>query len=107
MFASVLVTVPDAGSAEKIAAALIERKLAACVNFFPSKSIYRWKGEIERSEEVVLILKIRSSDFELVTNEIISMHPYEVPCIVKYDISDGYRQYLDWIRESTDRSPED
>ncbi len=95
------------GIAEKIATALIERKLAACVNFLPSKSIYRWKGKIERNEEVILFMKIWSADFDLVAKEIVSMHPYEVPCIVKYDIADGYRPYLDWIKESTDRSPED
>jgi len=106
MFASVLVTAPNLETAERIASSLIEKKLAACANFFPTRSIYRWKGDIERAEEFVIILKIWSDDFEMVANEITRMHPYEIPCIVKYDISDGYQPYLSWIRESTGRSQE-
>ncbi len=106
MFASVLITVPDLKTADTIASALIEKRLAACANYFPTRSIYHWKGRIERSEEFIMILKIWSVDFEMVTKEISRLHPYELPCIVKYDISDGFQPYLDWIRESTDRSQE-
>lgn len=106
MFASVLVTTPDLETAENIASALIGKRLAACANYFPTRSIYRWKEEVERAEEFVMVLKIRTDDFELVSKEITKLHPYEVPCIVKYEISDGNQPYLDWIRESTGRSPE-
>jgi periplasmic divalent cation tolerance protein len=107
MFASVFVTVPDMKTAESMASNLIEKRFAACSNFFSTSSIFRWKGKVERNEEVVMILKIRSGDFELVKKEILRMHPYEVPCIVKYEISEGFQPYLDWIKESTDRCPED
>ncbi len=107
MFATVLVTVPDLKTAESIAGELIIRKLVACANYFPTRSIYCWKGGTERSEEFILLLKIRSSDFEEIISAVTKMHPYEVPCIVRYDISAGFTPYLDWIRESTDRSPRD
>jgi len=107
MFASVLVTVPDLKTTETIASNLIEKRLAACANYFSTRSIYRWKAKVELSEEMVMILKIRASDFELVSKEIVRLHPYEIPCIVKYDISDGFQPYLDWIRESTNRSLQD
>jgi periplasmic divalent cation tolerance protein len=107
MLASVLVTSPDLKSAEKICSALIEKRLAACANYFPTKSMYRWKGKIESSEEFIIILKIRSDDFKTVSGEISRLHPYDLPCIVKYEIADGLLPYLDWIRESTSRPPED
>jgi periplasmic divalent cation tolerance protein len=107
MFASVLVTVPDLKIAETIAFNLIDKGLAACANYFPTRSIYRWKEKIEMNEEMIMILKIRASDFELVSKEIVRLHPYEVPCIVKYEISDGFQPYLDWVKESTNRSQRD
>jgi periplasmic divalent cation tolerance protein len=107
MFAAVFVTVPSEELAASIGADLIEKRLAACANFFPCRSIFRWKGTVERSNECILLLKIRSSDFQLVTESILSMHPDEVPCIIKEEISDGHQPYLDWLIKSTERTRSD
>jgi periplasmic divalent cation tolerance protein len=68
--------------------------------------MYSWKGNFEKEEEYIVLLKIRSADFLMVAKAIARNHPYEVPCIVKYDIAAGFQPYLDWIMESTDRSLE-
>jgi periplasmic divalent cation tolerance protein len=107
MFATVLVTTPDQVSAELIASRLIEKRLAACANFWPINSIYRWKGAIERGEEYALILKIRSADFGSIVEVISNLHPYDNPCVVKYEIIDGAPLFLEWIKESTERPQED
>ena len=103
MFSTVFVTVPNEEVAASIGDDLVEKRLAACANFFPCRSIYRWKGRIERGDEWILLLKIRSSDFHLVTESILSLHPDEMPCIVMKEIDDGYQPYMDWLKESTER----
>jgi periplasmic divalent cation tolerance protein len=107
MFATVFVTVPSEELAESIGANLIEKRLAACANFFPCRSVYRWKGTIERGSECILLLKIRSSDFHLITESILQMHPDEVPCIVKEEITEGHQPYLEWLVQSTERTRSD
>jgi len=102
--ASVFVTVPSEEIAASIGAKLVDKRLAACANFFPCRSTYRWKGKIENDDEWVLLLKIRSSDFHLVAESIRSMHPDELPGIIKEEIADGHQPYLDWIEESTKRA---
>lgn len=59
MYKSVYITARDESEAEKIASTLVEEKLAACVNVFPIKSIYRWKGEIQREKEVAMLVKTK------------------------------------------------
>lgn len=101
MYSTVLVTAPDLEISKTIARTLVEKKLAACANIFPITSIFSWKDRIEEEDEVAMLLKIRSENFDLVKMEVVKMHPYEVPCIVRYDIVEGNRPYLDWISRST------
>jgi periplasmic divalent cation tolerance protein len=101
MYSTVLVTVPDLDSSRKISKRVIEGGLAACANIFPINSIYRWKGEIMEEGEYAILLKIRTEDFEALRKAVLELHPYEVPCIVRYEISEGHEPYLDWIGEST------
>ena len=89
--------------AKSIAEEIIKKKLAACADLFSIESIYRWKGNINNENEVGAVFKIRSEDFEEFSECVRSLHPYEVPCIVSYEISNGTDDYLDWIRESTIR----
>ena len=103
-YSSVLVTFPDRECAEKIAGCVLDRKLAACVNMFEIKSMYRWDESIQKEKETAALFKIKSVDFKEISEFIKSIHPYEVPCIVKYNISEGYLPYLNWIKESTDRN---
>jgi len=99
----VLITCPNKEVSEGVAKALLEQKLAACVNTMtPVTSLYTWKGEINRDEEMLLIVKSRADLFE---SELIpavkAVHPYEVPEIIALPVIMGSEDYLGWIREVT------
>ena len=99
---TVFCTVPDAATAEKIAQSVVASKSAACASIVPAlTSIYRWKGEICRSDELLLVMKTTSGRYKDLEKEILSLHPYEVPEIAALEISDGSASYLAWIEEST------
>ncbi|MBI0581402.1 MAG: divalent-cation tolerance protein CutA [Methanomassiliicoccales archaeon] len=102
---TVLVTCPDEKTARAICRHLVEQHLAACANIFAISSIYRWKDRVEEAPEFASLLKIRSKDFNEVEEAVRRLHPYKVPCIVRYDIAEGSRDYLQWIIESTTRPP--
>ena len=102
-FSSVLVTFPDKNCAKSIAEKVIENKLAACVNMFPIESIYRWDSNIQHECEIGGIFKIRSEDFKEFSEYVQSLHPYEIPCIVSCEISNGTDDYLNWIKQTTTR----
>jgi len=97
----VLTTVARAEDAERLAEELVGRRLAACVNVLPGvRSIYRWKGAIEREEERLLLVKTRADRFEALREAILSLHPYEVPEVVAVPIEAGSAAYLRWLDES-------
>ena len=98
-------TFPDRETAQKIARELVENAIVACANLVPSmESIYFWKEKVETSAEVFAIFKMtaaRYSEFELRLRE---LHPYDVPEIVRLNISAGSADYLRWIEESCSRT---
>ena len=97
----VLCTVPTLETAERIAQAVVERRLAACVNVVPGLvSIYRWKGALQRDEERLLIVKTRAERFEALRAAIVELHPYEVPEVVALPVIAGHAPYLTWLDES-------
>jgi periplasmic divalent cation tolerance protein len=101
-FISLYITVPSRDVAEKIARALVEERLAPCVNIISGvRSIYRWKGKVEAASEVCLIAKSRAELFETLEKRVKELHPYDCPCIVAWPIEKGYQPYLDWIAEET------
>ncbi len=101
-YSVVFVTVPDAKTADRISQALVEQKLAACVNRLPGiQSRYRWEGKIETAEEFLLIVKTRTSLTAEVAQAVRGLHPYSVPEIIALPIADGYAPYLTWIGAST------
>jgi periplasmic divalent cation tolerance protein len=101
-FVSVYVTAGSRDEAEKIARALVEEKLAACVNILPGvKSTYRWQGKIETTDEIVLIAKSRAALFPKLEKRVKELHSYECPCIVAWPVEAGHRPYLDWLTEET------
>jgi len=100
MHSSVLVTAPDLQTAKDIGNRMVDKGLAACVNIWEIFSIYRWQGEVHREPEAAMLFKVTTEGFEALRSEILKHHPYDVPCIVRYDIADGHRPYLDWISES-------
>lgn len=98
----VLTTAGSPEEAEKIARALVERRLAACVNIVPQiQSIYRWKDKIEQETEWLLIIKTKTNLFESVADAIKELHSYELPECVMLELSSGSERYLNWIRENT------
>lgn len=99
----VYTTTPDRASGEAIAAALVERKLAACVNLTPVYSIYRWEGQVNREEETLLIIKTRAELFEKqLVPAIQELHPYQVPEIIALPVLMGAPGYLKWIDAETE-----
>ncbi len=99
-FIIIYTTNPDIKTARNIATTLIKKRLIACANFFPIKSIYRWKGKIENADEVVSILKTSKSNWNKVKSEIEKLHPYETPCIIKISAS-ANALYQRWIETET------
>jgi periplasmic divalent cation tolerance protein len=98
----IYVTTKDAAEAEAIGSALVEERLVACVNILsPARSIYRWKGAIERASEAVLIAKTRDTLVERVIERVRTLHSYEVPCIEAIPIVNGNPAYLRWIDDET------
>jgi periplasmic divalent cation tolerance protein len=101
-FCVAFVTVGKPEEAEKIASILVEERLAACCNLLPAvRSIYRWKGEICRDEETLIILKTQISIFEKMRARVQQLHSYEVPEIIAVPIIAGHAPYLNWVRDET------
>ncbi len=98
----VYVTVGSAEEAETIARALVGEHLAACVNILgPAKSIYRWNGAVEETQEIVLIAKTRLSQTEALAARVKALHSYDTPCIVSYPMDRGAPAFLAWIDDGT------
>jgi periplasmic divalent cation tolerance protein len=95
--AVLLTTVPDKAAARTMAWALVERHLAACVQMLPIDSVYAWQGELEDVAEILLICKIKRSDYAEVEAAILKLHSYETPEIVMLPIEAGLSTYLGWI----------
>jgi periplasmic divalent cation tolerance protein len=99
----VYTTYPSLVEAERIGKAVLERRLAACVNILPGMiSHYWWQGAIERGEEVVMIIKTRASLAGEVNAAVKAMHSYTTPAIVVLPIEDGEPGYLEWLMRETE-----
>ena len=96
----VLSTVPESESA-CISETLVSERLVACVNAMPVRSYYRWKGEICRDREELLIMKTRESLFARVLERVRELHPYEVPEILALPVWGGFAGYLGWVMDET------
>ena len=97
----VLTTCGSPEEARRIAQALVERRLAACVNIVPQvESIYRWRDEVESATETLLVIKTTAEASERLRAALKELHSYEIPECIELEISDGSAAYLDWIAES-------
>ncbi len=98
----VLTQMPDHASAQALARALVESRLAACVSVgAPVDSLYHWDGQIETAREVPVTIKTRRERYAAVEAAILAGHPYELPEILAVPILHGLERYLDWIRAET------
>jgi periplasmic divalent cation tolerance protein len=105
----IFTNLPDADSAQALAATLVSRRLAACVNLLaPCSSVYRWQGAIESVQEVPLLIKTTTARYAELEAAIRAGHPYELPEIIAVPIVHGLPGYLNWILAETlpDASPE-
>jgi len=98
----VLCTCPDEAAADRIAGALVEERLAACVNRLVGVvSTYRWEGEVRRGNESLLLIKTTVERFAALRERIVALHPYELPEVIAVDVVRGLPSYLDWIAAET------
>jgi periplasmic divalent cation tolerance protein len=98
----VYTTYPSIVEAEQAGRAVVERRLAACVNILPGMiSHYWWQGAIERAEEVVMIFKTRASLAEAVRDAVKQMHSYTTPAVLFLPLEGGDPAYLDWLMRET------
>jgi periplasmic divalent cation tolerance protein len=101
----VYTTYPSSVEAEQAGRALVERRLAACVNILPNMvSLYQWEGKIERGEEVVMIVKTRASLAGEVEAAVKDMHSYTTPAILVIPLERVEETYLGWIVAETERA---
>lgn len=98
----ILTTAGSQEEARKIAHALVERRLAACVNIVPQiESVYRWQGKVETAHEWLLLIKTQAELFEHVRDAVKELHSYDLPECVMLEVSGGSQEYLDWITKNT------
>ena len=99
-----LTTCPDADIAAKLATAIVEARLAACVNIIPAiESVYRWQGKIEQDTESLLLLKTSQQNLPALESLVKQQHPYELPEFIALDINHGSQAYLEWIKRSLEK----
>ena len=98
----VLTNLPDRAAAEKLADALIEKRVAACINILaPCRSVYRWRGAVQHDEEHPVLIKSTREAYPALEAQIRALHPYELPEIVAVPIEYGLPAYLDWVAAQT------
>jgi periplasmic divalent cation tolerance protein len=101
----VLTSLTTLEKAEQLASALVERRLAACVNIIgPIRSVYRWKEAIEREQEYLLFIKTTAERLADLATAFAELHPYELPERVELTIDGGSEHYLQWLSAQVARA---
>jgi len=99
-FSYIFISCPNESVANKISNSLLNKKLIACASILPKmKSMYWWKGKIENESENFIILKTKDKNYFKIKNEVLKLHPNDVPEIIQIKISGGNEKYLKWIDE--------
>ncbi len=97
-----MTNLPDEASAARVARAVLEARVAACVNrLAPCQSEYWWQGRLERAQEWPLLIKTTGRQFAALEAVIRAEHPYDVPELVAWPVAAGLPAYLDWVRDET------
>jgi periplasmic divalent cation tolerance protein len=98
----VLANVPDDEVADRVARALVDERLAACVNILaPCRSVYRWEGRVERAQEVPLLIKTTQDRYQALERRLRELHPYELPEILAWRPDGGLSDYAAWVIRET------
>jgi periplasmic divalent cation tolerance protein len=104
-FIVVLVTVGSVAEGERLSRALVEERLAACVNRIPAvQSVYRWQGKVEENTEELLVIKTRADLFTALEKRVRELHSYSVPEVIALPIMNGSEAYLKWLGKQVARS---
>lgn len=99
------VTAPNRDQASQMARTLVEERLAACVNIVDGvQSVFRWEGKLHEDQELLCLIKTRPDLLPALIERVQTLHPYDVPEILAFEVTDGSPAYLEWLREST-RAP--
>jgi periplasmic divalent cation tolerance protein len=108
-FRLVLVTCSSLSEARKIARAMVQKHLAACVNIHtaPVESIYRWKGKVETTREHLLLIKTTIRRLKALEREVLRLHSYETPEFLVLPVDAGSRAYFHWLDESVGWTEDD
>jgi len=94
----VLCTCPDAATARQLAGAIVEERLAACVNILPEiRSIYRWQDEVRDEGEALMVMKTTQGAYARLEGWLLEHHPYEVPEVLALPVIAGSTDYLGWV----------
>ena len=97
-----LSTAPDLATARLLADVLVGERLAACVNLLPGlQSVYRWQGQVQRAEEVLLLIKTTRTCLPALQARIVALHPHELPEVLAVEGAGGLPAYLDWVASET------
>jgi len=102
----IVATAPDRDAAVSIARTLVEERGVACANILPAVSIYRWEGEVQQDEEVVVLMKTRGSMVQKVVDRVSELHPYEVPEVLALPVEGGLDTYCQWVSDETGEKAE-
>ena len=95
------ITVPNKSEAEKIAEKLLGKKLIACANVISNvNSYFVWKNKIKNSKEIIICGKTISKNQKEIVHAVKSLHSYSVPCVIFFDIKNGNKDFLKWIKQS-------
>jgi periplasmic divalent cation tolerance protein len=97
--AFVYITCGDKEEAVKISEALLKKRMIACSNMFPIRSMYWWKGRIEKSEEIVILAKTKKEYYERIKQETRKLHSYDIPAIIMID-AEANEEYDKWVDEA-------
>lgn len=98
---TVYITAPR-DSAHDLARVMVEERLAACVNLVDCDSIYRWDGDVVTDEEQILLAKTTADEYDALRAFVEQAHPYDVPCIERFDEGDVLPTYADWVENAVD-----
>ncbi len=102
MFIFVYITCEGFDEARNIARHLLEKRLIACANIFPVRSLFWWEGKIEECNEFVIIAKTKAEKFKELREEVKKIHSYSVPCICAFVVEEGNKDFLDWIEKTVE-----
>ncbi len=96
-----MTTLEDEDSASRLARALVEAKLAACVQLVHIRSTFSWQGAVEDARELLVLMKTRASVYDRLEQFVCDHHPYDVPEILQIPVTTGYGPYLSWVNANT------